>query len=245
MRWCCECSYDGTEFNGWQSQVGGNTIQDYIEHRLEIIFGHPIRIHGSGRTDAGVHARGQVFHFDGDWGHGAEKLLRAFRCGIPRDIQITSVKSVDDQFHARYSVTKKRYVYQYYLGHASPFDRRYKWSIGERKVDVDSMNSLARCLLGQHDFSAFSAVHGDGTVQNPNKTLYRLDFSLTGNDLVLTTEGSGYMYKMVRTLASTFLDIGLNRISKEYVLECFQNKLRKEKITTAPPQGLFLDHVYF
>jgi tRNA pseudouridine38-40 synthase len=106
MRWRCECRYDGTDFNGWQSQPNGNTIQDFIEKRLAIIFWEKIRIHGSGRTDTGVHARGQVFHFDGDWPHGPEKLLRAFRSGLPSGIQITEVQETDRTFHARYSVKK-------------------------------------------------------------------------------------------------------------------------------------------
>jgi tRNA pseudouridine38-40 synthase len=106
MRWRCECRYDGTDFCGWQSQSNGNSIQDFIEKRLAVIFGEAVRIHGSGRTDAGVHALGQVFHFDGDWFHGPEKLFRAFRSGLPSGIQVMEVQEVDTTFHARYSVKK-------------------------------------------------------------------------------------------------------------------------------------------
>ncbi|MDR2421953.1 MAG: tRNA pseudouridine(38-40) synthase TruA [Deltaproteobacteria bacterium] len=111
MRWKCICNYDGTDFNGWQSQSNGNTIQDILEKRLEFIFGRPVRIHGSGRTDTGVHANRQVFHFDANWEHGADKLVRAFRCGIPRTIRVFSVEEVSDLFHARFSATRKRYKY--------------------------------------------------------------------------------------------------------------------------------------
>jgi tRNA pseudouridine38-40 synthase len=245
MRWRCECQYDGTDFNGWQSQPNGNTIQDFIESRLAVIFGETIRIHGSGRTDAGVHARGQVFHFDGAWSHGTEKLLRAFRSGLPSGIQITGVEEVDDAFHARFSVKKKRYIYQIYLGYASPFEKRYKWSIGERAVDLKKMNDLANCFLGECDFSAFGALRGDESPGNPVKELYQLSFFLKNRDLVLETEGSGYLYKMVRTLAATLLDVGLGRISRDYVLNCFQQKIRREKIVTAPARGLFLDKVFY
>ncbi|MDR1906884.1 MAG: tRNA pseudouridine(38-40) synthase TruA [Puniceicoccales bacterium] len=244
MRWKCECQYDGTDFYGWQSQPNGNTIQDFIERRLAVIFGKTVRIHGSGRTDAGVHARGQIFHFDGDWYHGSEKLLRAFRSGLPSGIQITKVEETDSSFHARYSVKKKRYIYQIYLGYASPFERRYKWSIGERVIDLQRMNDLARYFLGRQDFSAFGALRGDGSTDDPVKNLYQLSFSLKDRDLVLETEGSGYLYKMVRTLTATLLDVGLGRTTKDYVLDCFFQKIRREKIVTAPPQGLFLEQVF-
>jgi tRNA pseudouridine38-40 synthase len=245
MRWRCECRYDGTDFNGWQSQPNGNTIQDFIEKRLAVILGEKIRIHGSGRTDAGVHAQGQVFHFDGDWFHGPEKLLRAFRSGLPSGIQITNVQEIDATFHARYSVKKKRYVYQFYLGYASPFERRYKWSIGEKNIDLKKINDLANHLLGKHDFSAFGALPGNGSQDNPVKKLYQLFFSLKDRNLLLQTESNGYLYKMVRTLAATLLDVGLERMTTNYVLDCFHQKIRREKIVTAPPQGLFLDRVFY
>ncbi|MDR1435211.1 MAG: tRNA pseudouridine(38-40) synthase TruA [Puniceicoccales bacterium] len=245
MRWRCECRYDGTDFCGWQSQPNGNTLQDFIEGRSAVIFGKSIRIHGSGRTDAGVHARGQVFHFDGNWSHGAEKLLRAFRSGLPSGIQITAIEAVDGSFHARFSAKRKRYTYQIYLGHASPFEKRYKWSIGDRVVDLQKMNDLAHHLLGEHDFSAFGAIRGDGSENNSRKTLYQLSFSRDNRDLILETEGSGYLYKMVRTLVATLLDIGLGKIDGNYVLHCFQNGIRGERIVTAPPHGLFLEKVFY
>jgi tRNA pseudouridine38-40 synthase len=245
MRWRCECRYDGTDFNGWQSQPKGNTIQDFIEKRLAVIFGKKIRIHGSGRTDAGVHAHGQVFHFDGDWIHDSEKLLRAFRSGLPSGIQITKVQEIDTTFHARYSVKKKRYIYQFYLGYASPFERRYKWSIGEKNVDLKKMNDLANHLLGEYDFSAFGALPNNGLQDNPVKNLHQLSFSLENRNLLLQTESNGYLYKMVRTLAATLLDVGLGRITADYVLDCFHQRIRLEKIVTAPPQGLFLDKVFY
>ncbi|MDR2812701.1 MAG: tRNA pseudouridine(38-40) synthase TruA [Puniceicoccales bacterium] len=245
MRWRCECQYDGTDFCGWQSQPNGHAIQDFIEKRLAVILGKTIRIHGSGRTDAGVHAKGQVFHFDEDWFHGPEKLLRAFRSGLPSGIQITEVQEVDTSFHARYSVKKKRYIYQIYWGYASPFEKRYHWSIGEKVVDLKKMNDLANHLLGEHDFSAFGAIRSDESPNGFVKNLYQLSFFLKDRNLVLETEGSGYLYKMVRTLASTLLDVGLGRITADYVLNCFHQKIRREKIVTAPPQGLFLDKVFY
>lgn len=245
MRWLCRCAYDGTNFEGWQSQSSGNTVQDIIEQRLAAIFKKSIRIHGSGRTDAGVHANGQCFHFDGEWLHGPEKLIKAIGTGLMPEIQILSAEVVPDTFHARFSVKKKRYIYHYFLGKASPFEYRYWWSIGEKFVDVRRMNILAEELIGEHNFSAFGASRGDGNVVNPVKTLYQLKFEQKGKNLKLITEGSGYLYKMVRTLATTFLDVGLHRLDPDYVLDCFREKVRRERIVTAPPQGLFLDEVFY
>ena len=106
-RWKCVCAYDGTAFAGWQSQAGGKAIQDVIEARVAQIFKQPLRIHGSGRTDAGVHAHGQVFHFDAEWPHATEKLLAAFRVGLPAGIQIKSIVAVSAKFHARFDAAGK------------------------------------------------------------------------------------------------------------------------------------------
>ncbi|MDR3317429.1 MAG: tRNA pseudouridine(38-40) synthase TruA, partial [Puniceicoccales bacterium] len=210
--------YDGTNFFGWQSQPNGNTIQDCIEKRLAVIFGKKIRIHGSGRTDSGVHAWGQVFHFDADWPHGSEILLRAFRSGLSPSIQITNVQPIDPSFHARLSAKRKHYVYQFYLGYPSPFERLYKWSIGNKIIDLEKMNNLANHFLGKHDFSAFGALRGDDSKENPTKILYQLSFSLHDRNLTLQTEASGFLYKMVRTLAATFLQVGLNKLDEHDVL---------------------------
>ena len=155
-RFKCFCAYDGTDFRGWQSQACGNTIQDFIERRLAEIFSEKIRIHGSGRTDAGVHAKAQVFHFDAAWAHSAQNLLSALRCGLPAGIQIFRVARAKEGFHARYSAVGKRYVYNIYEGYAPPYKSRYCWSLGRRKLDVKKMNEAAAGLLGEHDFTAFS-----------------------------------------------------------------------------------------
>jgi tRNA pseudouridine38-40 synthase len=145
-RWKCTCAYDGGGFAGWQSQVGGTAIQDVIEARLAAIFGRPVRIHGSGRTDAGVHAHGQVFHFDAEWRHGTGKLLAAFRTGLPATIQIKSVRPVAAEFHARFQAKGKRYVYHLHLGDADPFTRPYCWAIF--KPILPRCRRRRRCCAG-------------------------------------------------------------------------------------------------
>ena len=147
-RWKCVCAYDGTTFAGWQSQAGGTAIQDVIEARLAQVFKTQVRIHGSGRTDAGVHALGQVFHFDAPWRHEPAKLLAALRTGLPAAIQIKSLRAVPEKFHARFGATGKRYVYQVHVGDADPFTRPYCWSVF-RPLDVAAMQATAAVLRGR------------------------------------------------------------------------------------------------
>ena len=159
QRWKCVCAYDGTPFAGWQSQAAGVAIQDVIEKRLAEIFGQPLRIHGSGRTDAGVHARGQVFHFDAAWAHATEKLVAALRHGLPAAIQIKSIAKAPSTFHARFDAKAKRYDYYVHVGDADPFTRPYCWPFF-KPLDVAAMQAAAAILRGRHDFRAFTALNG-------------------------------------------------------------------------------------
>ena len=136
--------YNGLGFVGWQSQKNGNTIQDLIENQLKVIFKRSIRIHGSGRTDSGVHAKGQVFHFDGEWKLAGNDLLNAMRSGLPESILVSSAQKVSRNFHARYSATGKKYIYKLYEGYAPPSDTRYCWSLGSRRLNITSMHLAAK-----------------------------------------------------------------------------------------------------
>jgi tRNA pseudouridine38-40 synthase len=245
MRWKCEAAYDGTEYAGWQSQPNGNAVQDFIERRLAVIFERPVRIHGAGRTDSGVHARGQVFHFDGDWPHGAARLLVALRVGFPRSLQIVSIERVDESFHARLSAVGKRYRYAFYTGHASPFEYRYYWSIGRRRPDIEAMNRGAAHLIGEHDFSAFGANPRDGRRESPVKTLSKLEVTQEGPRIFLETEGSGYLYRMVRSLAGCLLDVGIGKLRPEQVEEILTSRHRTSLVATAPADGLSLEKVFY
>ena len=158
-RWKCVVAYDGGGFDGWQSQPSGNAIQDVIERRLAAVLKAEVRIHGSGRTDAGVHALGQVFHFDAAWSHGAEKLRLALRAGLPEAIQLKSVRPAPADFHARFSARGKTYRYEIFLGEADPFATRYCWSL-EREIDWAAVEAAAAILRGKHDFKAFAAEGG-------------------------------------------------------------------------------------
>ena len=237
------CAYDGSGFDGWQSQAGGSAIQDTIEARLAGIFGRPVRIHGSGRTDAGVHALGQVFHFDAEWRHGADKLLAALGAGLPRAIQIRSVRRVGPAFHARFSVKRKRYVYRLRLGDADPFTRPFCWSVF-KPLDIERMRAAAGILRGEQDFRALTASNGserEDTVRN----LQRLDLLRRGRRIEIIAEADGFLYKMVRSIVGVLVAVGEGRLSSADLRRIVASRQRTPAVHTAPARGLFLARVFY
>jgi tRNA pseudouridine38-40 synthase len=245
MRWKCTCAYDGTNFDGWQRQPSGGAVQNHIEAALTQIFDLPLQLHGSGRTDAGVHARGQCFHFDANWAHEPEKLIRALHSILPTSIRIKSVKSVSDDFHARFSVSGKRYLYNYYLGRADPVDDRYLWACRDLPLELEVMQAAADRLLGTHDFSAYSATHGKENDPNPVKTVTRLQLRQRGKFIRLDAEGTGFLYRMVRSIAGALYAVGRGRLTPDDIAEILESKKRTHRIVTAPAKGLFLDRVFY
>jgi tRNA pseudouridine38-40 synthase len=242
-RWKCVCAYDGGAFDGWQSQPSGKAIQDVIERRLREVLKRDVRVHGSGRTDAGVHALGQVFHFDTVWTHGADKLRRALQAGLPRSIQLKSVRRAPAGFHARFSATGKTYRYEIFLGEADPFTAPYCWSLN-RELDWAAIREAAAVLRGKHDFRAFAAEGGverETTVRD----LRRLDVARRGRRVRLTFEADGFLYKMARSLTGTLVKVGLGKLAPREVAALLESARRTPPVQTAPPQGLFLVKVFY
>lgn len=242
-RWKCVCAYDGAPFAGWQSQAGGNAIQDVIEARLASVLGVPTRIHASGRTDAGVHALGQVFHFDAAWRHGPEKFRAALRSGLPQALQIRTLRPAAPDFHARFSATGKIYAYHLYLGDADPFTRPYAWAI-EKPLDVDAMRRAAEALRGKHDFRAFSALNGPEK-EDTVRDLRRLDFIRRGPRIRVEAEADGFMYKMVRSLVGAIYAAGEGKLTPAQIGDLLATGRRTPVVQTAPPHGLFLVRVLY
>ena len=245
MRWKCTVAYDGTQFEGWQSQPSGNTIQDFIENRLRVLLKKRTPIHGSGRTDSGVHARGQVFHFDGDWDHGPVDLLKALRTGYPESIHVFHAEVVEDDFHARFSAVGKRYIYQYFEGFADPFETRWHWSTGNRRLDVGKMNEAAAILKGRHDFSSFSANPRDDRKDDPVKDLRVLRVERFQHRVLLVAEADGFLFRMVRSLAGCLFDVGTGKLDLDDVQRILMDRKRTNLVQTAPARGLFLDSVWY
>lgn len=244
-RYRCIVAYDGTDFHGWQSQICGLAVQDFLEKRLAQITREEIRIHGSGRTDSGVHARGQCFHFDSRWNYPPETLLRALHSGMPSGITVLRATKAKNGFHARFSVKGKRYCYHIREGFPTPFDARYCWGVGERKLDVPAMARAGQLLLGVHDFSAFGANHAAADRENPIKDLRRLDVVRRGKEILITTEASGYLYKMVRRLVGGLYAVGIGKMSPEELLAYREAKICDARVSTAPARGLFMEKVFY
>ena len=244
QRWKCVCAYDGRDFSGWQSQPDGRAVQDAIERQLGRVFGRTVRIHGSGRTDAGVHALGQVFHFDADWRHGADRLVAALRAGLPPTVEVRSVRPAPPGFHARFSARGKVYRYQVHQGGpAGVFLHPFCWSVPQA-LDLAAMRAAAAGLTGRHDFRAFSAlnrVERDDTLRN----LRRLEITRRGALLRFTAEADGFLYKMVRSLAGALVAVGQGKLTPARVEGLLRSGRRTHAVQTAPARGLFLVRVRY
>jgi tRNA pseudouridine38-40 synthase len=243
MRWKCVCAFDGGPFQGWQSQAGGDGVQDVIERRLREIFRQPVRVHGSSRTDSGVHARRFVFHFDAGWRHSPEALLAAFRTGLPADVLVFSARRVPESFHSRFSAVGKRYTYHVYEGIPMPFEARYR-VVSHRKLDTEAMAAAAAGLTGKRDFVAFSAVNRDEK-ETTVRHLSRLDVVRRGREVRFVVEADGFLYRMARSLAGGLIRVGEGKLSPGRLEELLNERRRTAEIPTAPAHGLFLDRVFY
>ena len=215
QRWRCVCAYDGTEYTGWQKQPTRDSVQDAIEGALVKIFQTSVRTVGAGRTDAGVHANGQVFHFDYNWKHGAGKMLQAFRSFFPSDIRPLTIEPVSHDFHALSSSKGKSYIYRAVRGWAMPQDERFCVSLKNQKIDLKAMKEASFFFLGKHDFSSFAASRGKGEKENPEKEIWRIEIDFYGEELKFHVEGSGFLYKMVRSMVGGLLEVGRGKIDSK------------------------------
>ena len=243
MRWKIICAYDGTDFAGWQSQSSGDAVQDVIEGALSLICRKPIRIHGAGRTDAGVHARGQSFHFDHDWKHSGEALIRALNTKLPSTIRLLRAIPVGDEFHARFSARGKRYEYHFSKNPPDPFSIRYCWHLNQ-SFDADKVLPVLPSLAGTHDFTAFAGKVVEA--ENPTKTLQEPDLIPDGEGKwILRVRGNGFLYRMVRSLAGTLARVGAGRLEPHRIAELLSEGKRTPEVHTAPACGLFLEEVFY
>ena len=237
------CAYDGTDFQGWQSQPNGHGVQDVMESSLQCILGVFTRIHACSRTDSGVHARGQVFHFDANWKHTELALKKAFSSKLPVTIKIIELGLVSKDFHARFSVIQKTYSYQIQQAPVSPFDQRWFWEM-RHNLDIKKMALAASLFEGTFNFRAFSAKNRHTVRENPVKTVSRLQvLRFNENCLKISITGSGFLYKMVRIIVGVLVDVGASRITIEKIPIWLELGLRSPKLFVAPAKGLFLDNI--
>ena len=246
-------AYDGTEYAGWQRQTDHPTIQALVEDALVDIEGHAVTLHGAGRTDAGVHALGQVASVRLTHPLETLQLGRALNAKLPSDIRILRVDEASDDFHARFSARGKTYRYRLTTGAApSPFESRYVWALNQ-PIDVTSMRAAASQLCGRHDFAAFQTAASEGAPASTVRTISRLrvDTSATPEWLsagdqpdrqVVTIEvsGDGFLRHMVRTIVGTLVEVGAGRRSTDDVGTVLGSRCRENAGQTAPASGLFL-----
>ena len=235
--------YDGTRYRGWQRLPGkDDTIQGKLETALSRILGEPIEISGSGRTDAGVHARGQVANFHCESTRPAAEILENLRRYLPEDIGIYSCRDVSPRFHARLNAKEKTYLYRIWYSDAPcVFDRRYV-AVMREKFDLGAMEQAAQLLRGEHDFSAFC---GNAKMKKSTVRFIRsIEIQKNENELRLYFTGNGFLHNMVRILVGTLVEVGRGERKSESISELFGGK-RAEAGFLAPAQGLCLMEVQY
>ena len=235
--------YVGTHFCGWQSQTNGNSVQDAVEHALGKYFDCDfVRIYAAGRTDVGVHAKGQVAHFTTDKTVNCYKLCLGVNLNLPDTVAVTSAEVVEDSFDARFSAISKTYCYRVYV---SPM-RKPTLDINHTQVykmlDVEAMKSAAALLVGTHDFAAFQKTGSNlkGTVRTVNS------FEVTDNGdgtICFTVNGNAFLYNQVRIMCGLLVEVGKGKFSLEDVHSMLNGT--KLKFKTLPAKGLTLEHVYY
>jgi tRNA pseudouridine38-40 synthase len=236
--------YDGTRYHGWQKQKGDRTIQAEIERALQVMTGEDVVVVGSGRTDAGVHAYGQVAHFKVAAGLRPVEFQRGLNSLLGNDIVIHACHDVPLQFHARYDVKSKSYQYRI-LNRDIPsaMDRNFHWFI-RKELNLDAMQAASIHLVGRHDFKSFE---GAGSPRSDTvRTISRAEWNTTDDETILfDIEADGFLRYMVRNIVGTLVEVGLGKFTPTGFKEILLAKNRNSAGATAPPQGLFLMQVRY
>lgn len=237
-------AYDGTAYHGFQRQNKCVAVQNVLEEVLPAVFGDSIEIAAAGRTDAGVHARGQVVNFFSDGMIPIENIPKAANRLLPKDIVVTAAQEADRDFSALHSAKSKIYVYQLYHSKVpDPFLHRYSWQY-EYKLCLADMRKALTLVTGEHDFSAFRAA-GGAPGMNPVRTIYEAECKQEGAMLTFRFWGNGFLYHMVRNIVGTVVKVGNGRLSPDNFAEIMQAKDRNKAGKTAPARGLTLWHVIY
>ena len=234
-------AYDGTRLVGWQRQAEGDSVQGLLEDALARFEGSPVTVHGAGRTDAGVHALGQVASVHLTCTHDVTTLTRALNAQLPEDVRVLAIEEMSADFHARFNARSKTYRYQIRHGTiADPFERAYVWHMPER-LDVDGMSRGASAVVGRHDFAAFQSI-GSPT-RDSVRTVTRSVITDADGRLTYEIAGDGFLRYMVRAIVGTLVEIGRGFREPESMASLLRGSARGDAGPTAPPHGLFLVRV--
>ena len=236
--------YDGTRYDGWQRQGNtDNTLQGRLEGVLSRMVDSPVEIQGAGRTDAGVHARGQVASVHLPEGYTPQEVQNYLNRYLPEDVAVVEVVEVGERFHARLSATGKEYRYHIRMGSVPDvFARKYQYRV-EEPLDIPAMERAAGYLTGKHDFRSFCGNRRfkKSTVRD----VFHIGVEVCGSDLTLIYRGDGFLYNMVRILTGTLLEVGLGQRTPESMVDILEARERTAAGKTAPAQGLVLQQVFY
>ena len=235
--------YDGKDFNGWQKQPNKLNIQGEIERAIYLITGEEVDLIASGRTDAGVHAFGQVANFKTNTNIPIEKIAIAINSKLKKSIVIKKAEEVDLMFHSRYSCKRKTYRYIFNNSEqGTAIYRNLEYHISQ-KLDIDAMKKAIKYFEGEHDFKGFKA---SGTSSKSSvRTIYKGEIKQVGDRIYLEVTGNGFLYNMVRIIAGTILEVGLGKINPDDITDIINSKSRERAGKTLPPYGLYLVSVNY
>ena len=235
--------YDGTQYCGWQVQPNGVTVQQRLNEAVLAVTGEITMVTGSGRTDSGVHALGQVAHFETSSSIPPERFAAALNSALPQDIRVVSSEAAEEGFHARFCAKKKTYCYKMYLsGTVRPLYDRYAAQVSF-PVNVLAMQEAARAFVGEHDFSSFMASGSE--VKDTVRTVYDARVTVDGELLSFTVCGNGFLYNMVRIMAGTLVEVGGGRLTVTDVKQALDGSCRALAGKTMPARGLTLVSVEY
>ena len=237
----CIVSYDGSKFYGFQIQNKLRTVQGEIQKALKKICEEEVTIHASGRTDAKVHGNKQVFHFDTSRQMPEKQWKRAINHFLPNDIYILDSLFVSEDFHSRYSATKKEYHYLLSTNEYSPFETNYIYQYG-RPLDLELMKDAANIFIGEHDFASFCSYDQYG---NTIRELYKILIEDNNGIITFTIVGNGFRRYMVRHIVGGLIQVGAKRITKKRLQELLDSKGKEKCLFKAKPQGLYLYEVFY
>lgn len=236
-------AYDGTNYNGFARQPNGVTIQETLEQAIEKIVQHKVHIIGAGRTDTGVHARGQCCVFDSPTKIPAERLVAAINSKLPLDIAVKSVEIVPETFHPRFGAKRKTYRYQILNSKVrDPFQGKYAL-LYPYHLDIELMKAAATHMIGEHDFVCFCSA--GSTVKGTVRTIYDINITKDGDMVSVDICGNGFLYNMVRIIIGTLIKVNEGKLSTDDISKIIESKKRELAGPTAPPQGLTMVEIEY